>query len=99
MKKSTQHLSLLSHILPNVPIIKHVTYVIVSMLSYDEYILVGLSRCRLRPTNFENPDLHGWRGGGVARGCKFAGAGQFYFDLPLPGWSIGGCRQLDQVAI
>ena len=67
--------------------------------SADEYILVGLSRCRLRPTNFENPDLPGWRGGGVARGCKFAGAGQFYFDLPLPGWSIGGCRQLDQVAI
>ena len=70
-----------------------------ALSSADEYILVGLSRCRLRPTNFENPDLHGWQGGGVARGCKFAGAGQFYFDLPLPGWSIGGCRQLDQVAI
>ena len=34
----------------------------------------------------------------MAGGCKFAGAGQFYFDLPVPGWSIGGCRQLGQVA-
>ena len=37
-------------------------------------------------------------GGLVAGGCKFAGAGQFYFDLPVPGCSIGGCRQLGQVA-
>ena len=34
----------------------------------------------------------------MAGGCKFAGAGQFYFDLPVPGCSIGGCRQLGQVA-
>ena len=50
----------------------------------DENILGGLSRCRLRPPNFENPDLPGWVGGGRMVVC---GGWSVFFDLLVPGWS------------